>query len=556
MPFQPSFADMGTPLSEVTFVVVDLETTGGSPGAHAITEIGAVRVRGGQVLGELGTLVNPGVAVPAQITLLTGITNAMVATAPPVRAALLTFLEWARLHEEATALVAHNARFDVGHLRGAAQALGLEWPAPTVVDTLALARRTWDRSQVPNHRLGTLAAHVGASTSPTHRALDDARATVDVLHASLEVLAGLGLTHVEDLATAQDRVPAQLRAKTRLADGLPSTPGVYQFLSPDGQVLYVGSATDLRRRVRSYFNAAETRPHVRRMLRVAQQVRVVECPTLIEARVRELRQIDELDPPANRRSRSPRRRPWLALAPGPRPHLRLTTVPDTDRLGEVVGPFSSRSRGAAALRAAESVLRLEPWDGSSTSLPPPGQQAAGPPLGAAESLEQARRALADEPDLVAAPLLERIRALAAAQRYEEAGTWTDRLRAFLRAAERAQRARPLLACPHLVAARRLEAGGWEIVCVRWGRLAGSATSPPGADPRPVVAALCSAAQVVARPERIGAQTSVEETLLLADWVLSEGTRLVELEGPEGDGSVLSSPVAGAARHQEVLHADR
>lgn len=556
MPFQPSFADMGTPLSKVTFVVVDLETTGGSPGAHAITEIGAVRVRGGEVCGELSTLVNPGVAVPAQITLLTGITNAMVATAPPLLTALSAFLEWARLHEEATALVAHNTRFDVSHLREATQAVGLEWPAPMVVDTLALARRAWDRRQVPNHRLSTLAAHVGASTSPTHRALDDARATVDVLHAALEALAGLGLTHVEDLATAQDRVPAQLRAKTRLADGLPSTPGVYQFLSPDNQVLYVGSATDLRRRVRSYFNATETRPHVRRMLRVAQQVRIVECPTLIEARVRELRQIEELDPPANRRSRSPRRRPWLVLEPAPRPRLRLTTVPQTAQLGEVVGPFFSRSQATAALRAAESVLRLEPWDGSDADLPPPGQQATSPRRSRTEALEQARRALADEPDLVAAPLLERIRDLAAVQRYEEAGAWTDRLRAFLRGAARVQRARPLLSCPHLIAARRLDAGGWEMVCVRWGRLAGSATSPPGADPRPVVASLRAAAQVVARPERLGTETSVEETLLLADWVLSEGTRLVELDGPAGDSSVLSSPVAGAARHQDVLRSDR
>ena len=81
---QASFAQMGTPLSEVVFVVVDLETTGGPPGADAITEIGAVRVRGGAVESEMSTLVNPGRAIPAQITVLTGITNAMVAGAPPV----------------------------------------------------------------------------------------------------------------------------------------------------------------------------------------------------------------------------------------------------------------------------------------------------------------------------------------------------------------------------------------------------------------------------------------------------------------------------------------
>ncbi|MDU0348273.1 exonuclease domain-containing protein, partial [Actinomyces sp. MRS3W] len=213
---------MGTTLSEVTFVVVDLETTGGGPGAHAITEIGAVKVRGGVVDSEFSTLVNPGAAIPAQITIMTGITNAMVATAPPVDRALTSFLEWAQLAGPGTVAVAHNARFDVGHLRGAARALGLPWEEPTVLDTLAISRRAWARTEVPNHKLGTLAAFVGSPTRPTHRALDDARATVDVLHAALEALAPQGVTHLEDLATACDPVPASRRVKSRLADGLPA----------------------------------------------------------------------------------------------------------------------------------------------------------------------------------------------------------------------------------------------------------------------------------------------------------------------------------------------
>ena len=165
---QASFAQMGTPLSEVVFVVVDLETTGGPPGADAITEIGAVRVRGGAVESEMSTLVNPGRAIPAQITVLTGITNAMVAGAPPVGEALTAFLAWARLDGESTVLVAHNARFDVGHLRGAARALGLGWSEPTVLDTLGLARRAWSRADVPDHKLGTLAALVGSPPAPLH----------------------------------------------------------------------------------------------------------------------------------------------------------------------------------------------------------------------------------------------------------------------------------------------------------------------------------------------------------------------------------------------------
>lgn len=549
---QASFAQMGTPLSEVVFVVVDLETTGGPPGADAITEIGAVRVRGGAVESEMSTLVNPGRAIPAQITVLTGITNAMVAGAPPVGEALSAFLAWARLDGESTVLVAHNARFDVGHLRGAARALGLGWSEPTVLDTLGLARRAWSRAEVPDHKLGTLAALVGSPIRPAHRALGDARATVDVLHAALEVLAPLGVTHLEDLATAADPVPARRRAKSRLADGLPSSPGVYQFLSAAGQVLYVGSAVDLRRRVRSYFTAAEKRSRIANMLDTTVQVRAIPTPTEIEARVRELRLIAELDPPVNRRSRSPRSRPWLRPVGGPRPRLAATTVLTLAQADGAVGPFPSRAALAQARRAVESALGMHPWDG-------PGARTAGPAgAGIPASAEAVRLALSGRVDLVALPLLERISALAAVERFEEAGMWTARLRSLLLAACRAEKARPLLACPHLIAARRRPGGGWELVAVRWGRLAGSAITPPGADPRPAVRALRATAEVVAPPSRVGAAAGVEETLLLADWALDAGARIVEVDGgQEGAARVLerlSWPVGAAARHRRIIDA--
>ena len=112
---QRSFDELGEPLREVTFVVVDLETTGGSAATDAITEIGAVKVRGGQVLGEFATLVDPGRSIPPQITMLTGITDTMVFDAPRIQGVLPMFLEFIR----GSVLVAHNARFDVGFLRAA-----------------------------------------------------------------------------------------------------------------------------------------------------------------------------------------------------------------------------------------------------------------------------------------------------------------------------------------------------------------------------------------------------------------------------------------------------
>ncbi|MDP4960033.1 MAG: exonuclease domain-containing protein, partial [Mycobacterium sp.] len=173
------------PLDETTFVVVDLETTGGRAKAagdgscDAITEIGAVKVRGGEVIGEFATLVDPKRAIPPQIVELTGITTAMVRDAPAIGAVLPMFLEFAH----GAVLVAHNAGFDIGFLKAAAEQCGIGWPRPPVLCTVRLARRVLSREEAPSVRLSAVARLLGSATEPTHRALDDARACVDVLHA-------------------------------------------------------------------------------------------------------------------------------------------------------------------------------------------------------------------------------------------------------------------------------------------------------------------------------------------------------------------------------------
>ena len=167
---QGTFDDLGTPLVDITFVVVDLETTGGSAALCQITEIGAVKVRGGQVIGEFHSLVNPGEPIPAFIAVLTGITDATVANAPPIGAVLPSFLEFA--HD--AVLVAHNAPFDIGFLKAACERQRIRWPTHAVLDTARIARRTLDRDEAPNCKLATLARLFRATTTPTHRALDDA----------------------------------------------------------------------------------------------------------------------------------------------------------------------------------------------------------------------------------------------------------------------------------------------------------------------------------------------------------------------------------------------
>lgn len=554
---QLSFDALGTPLRDVTFVVVDLETTGQAAAAAAITEIGAVKVRGGEILGEFQTLVNPGVPIPPMITVLTGITTAMVLPAPRIGEVFPAFLEFAGF-ERGAVLVAHNAGFDVSFLRAAAAELGHRWPHPLVVDTLALARRALSRDDVPNFKLGTLAQVFAASTTPDHRALSDARATTDVLHRLLERLAPLGLSHLEDLRTITDPVPAARRRKSTLADDVPHGPGVYQFIGPAGDVLYVGTATDLRSRVRSYFTAAEKRSRIGEMVDLATAVRSIPCANTLEARVREVRLIQSCDPPYNRRSRHPQSRPWIRLTEEPFPRLSVVRSLPLTALGEAWGPFGSHRQAVAALAALNDFLPLRtctarlPRTPSSTArscLAAELGSCPAPCVGAAdvaeylESATRARQLLGGSVADLVEHLHCRISTLSSTLRYEDALEVRERLRAALVGAARAERLRAWIQLPEFVAARPTD-GGWDLVLGRYGRFAGSVHLRAGHDPAAALAALHASAEHVDPAAIVGGTAPTEETELLIRWCEGPGARLVEMSPA---APPIALPVRGAHR---------
>jgi DNA polymerase III subunit epsilon len=563
--YQATFEELGTPLRDVTFVVVDLETTGTSAKEGGITEIGAVKVRGGEVLGEFQSLVNPGQPVPAFIARLTGITNAMVATAPDIALVLPSFLEFAR----GSVLVAHNAPFDVGFLKVMCARLDYEWPGFTVVDTVPLARRLVTRDEAPNHKLSTLANLFHASVSPDHRALADARATVDVLHALFERLAPMGVTHLEDLATAADPVPPEVRRKRHLADDLPDAPGVYLFRGPGDEVLYVGTSVNIRKRVRSYFTKAEKRKRITEMVRIAERVTPVACATHLEAQVRELRLITEHAPRYNRRSKYPERHSWVRLTDEAYP--RLSVVGGVVAGAAHIGPFGSRRTAQEAVHALHDALNLRQCTariplvskqpGSPCALAGMGRCSApcvateAPDASYEHVAEAARSALTGDPAPVVRALSDRIATLAHQERYEEAGEVTRRLRAFVSGAHRAQRLGPLAGCAELVAARPSgigdaagKPGGWEIVVIKHGRLAATDVSAPRADPLPLVAALRTTAEHVEPPVPPAPAAHPEETHLLLAWLDSPGVRLVHVS------DTWSCPVRAAGAHADLAWA--
>jgi DNA polymerase III epsilon subunit family exonuclease len=195
-PAGPVLAPDGSqPLDTIDFVVVDVETTGWTPGKAQITEIGAVRISGGKLKAQFTSLINPGGPIPDRVTDLTGITDAMVVAAPPLDRVLPAFLAFA----SGGVLTAHNAPFDIGFLIAACRACGLPWPRLPVVDTVELARRVLGEDEVPNRKLATLAEYFGARTMPSHRALADALATADVLTALLPRLAAAGISTLDEI---------------------------------------------------------------------------------------------------------------------------------------------------------------------------------------------------------------------------------------------------------------------------------------------------------------------------------------------------------------------
>jgi DNA polymerase-3 subunit epsilon len=341
-------APPGTALAEVTFVVLDLETTGGSPALDRITEIGALKFRGGELLGRFETLVNPGAPIPPTITVLTGISEAMVVPAPMIGELLPTILEF--LGD--AVIVGHNVRFDCGFLDAALVEHGYE-PLPNWrVDTFGIARRLV-RDDVPNLRLHTLAQHFRTETVPVHRAYADAAATAELFHSLLEQAGTWGVLGLDDLIALPRLRLHPSMGKLALTARLPRGRGVYVCRDRRGTVVYVGKAANLRTRVRAYFSSQDGR-QPSPIVRETACIEHVECATALEAAVRELRLVARLRPRHNRPTRARRTNVYLKVTHGKA--ARIAIVRRVDEGDDSLGPFSSFGSARLARDAAEEAL--------------------------------------------------------------------------------------------------------------------------------------------------------------------------------------------------------
>lgn len=434
VPVQRTFDDLGTPLQEVAFCILDLETTGGSPADCEITEVGAVKYVGGELIGTFNTLVNPGAPIPPTITVLTGITQAMVIDAPRIEEVLPALLEFIGT----AVVVGHNVRFDMSFLNAAAERLGYgRLPNPTS-DTLGLARRLV-REETRGLNLQTLAAHFRSPVTPNHRALADARATAHVFWGLLERAGTIGVTDLDELLRLPTARGAPHYDKIELTERLPRKPGVYLFRDRDGNVIYVGKAKNLRSRVRSYFYG-DSRRTVGQMLRDLTEIDFRVCSTELEAEVTELRFIHHHIPRLNRRSRPPKSPQFVKLTAERYPRLSIVRTLRDDGC-VYLGPFRSRriannvvaaiwdampirrcmtkgGKRSPACGFAQLGVALCPCDGS---VPDQKYQ---------ELVTRLRRGIEQQPAELLDPLVTRIRDYARTARFEEAADARDRHRSL------------------------------------------------------------------------------------------------------------------------------
>jgi len=227
------------------YAIVDIETTGGYADNHRMTEIAIIHHDGMQVTGRFQSLINPGRRVPLFITGLTGITNDMVMEAP-------TFAEIAgeifqQLKEKI--FVAHNAHFDYSFLKKELDEAGIQWSSKKLC-TVKLSRKIIPG--LDSYSLGRLAESLGISIQDRHRAGGDADATARIFDLLLKRDDKGVITKALKRNSGEATLPPNLSKKE--FDSLPASPGVYYFCDDKGQVIYVGKAINIRKRIAGHFS--------------------------------------------------------------------------------------------------------------------------------------------------------------------------------------------------------------------------------------------------------------------------------------------------------------
>lgn len=273
------------------FAIVDIETTGGFPSQHGITEIGIVLHNGTEVEGKYETLVNPHQPIPPFIANMTGISDAMVSVAPS-------------FHEVAPYIynllkdrvfVAHNVNFDFSFVKHHLQQAGFNLQTPKLC-TIRLSRKVFPGFR--KYGLGHLCRELGITIENRHRASGDAIATAQVLDMVLRNNGGMLIREMLKKENKSQLLPANL--PEQYVTDLPAEPGVYYFHDAKGKVIYVGKAKNIKKRVVSHFTGLDTSKKRQEFLKGIYSITHSKCPTEFIACLLESVEIKRLWPIHNK----------------------------------------------------------------------------------------------------------------------------------------------------------------------------------------------------------------------------------------------------------------
>jgi DNA polymerase-3 subunit epsilon len=484
-----------TSLASTPFVVVDLETTGGSALYDRVMEVAAIRVENGVIQERLERLVEPGVPIPPFVTRITGINAALVRGRPSFDSLLPDL----RQLIDGAVVVAHNASFDCNFLSNSFRRAGLSWESERLC-TLRLARRL-----IPglhSYRLDSLCAFIGFSFVQRHRAGPDAEATLSLLQHLLETATSRGIDSLTSLLRMQHQPVTQKRRRGRVDEAqvisLPTGPGVYLLKDLHGQVVYVGKSVNVRQRVRTHLRPSGTangpaQPRLRRRLPHIADVEAIETNSELEALLLESKLVKRYLPDANSLLRDYHDYPFIKIDLSDRfARLEATRERPTDGV-TYFGPFRRAGVVSSAVVFLNEQLGLRQCSGSLK----PGQPACallemkkclGPCVNAVSEAEygaavaQGVRTLRGEDREVLDRAAQRRDELGERLRFEEAAELRDRIRDVEQVVGVQQRLAAFADRNVVLVTPDRQADRVRLLLVRAGRLAEDVSLPQRATP--------------------------------------------------------------------------
>jgi|GEM_PF-3196459 len=357
---QLDLQNCGIPIIESTFVVLDCETTGLSPNSEGITELAAIKIKGGKEIDTFHTLLNPGKMIPRKISQITGITNEELKYSPVFIDIADEFLEFIQDY----IIVGHNVRFDINFINASLARSKHSPLSNRTLDTLKLAQKLIS-GEVINYKLSTLASYCKANTLPEHRALADVKATIDVFHYLIERSSNLGIAGLEDLFKIPSKQKRSRFQKKSLSSNAPDSPGVYIFISKDDLPLYIGMSKNIKSRLRSYFTTDDRRL-IAKMIRLTDRIEYIQTPTALEARIAEIRLLQKIKPEYNTAdTKIPRQHFVFAnlkeFAPTFRVMAKMMHSLSSDEI-RMFGPFNSKRNAELFKDALNHAFRLRKCD--------------------------------------------------------------------------------------------------------------------------------------------------------------------------------------------------